>query len=58
MPQLFLALDGRIDFIRKTNPFGVPEKKQPDTKAVEAGKVALDAINARAKMKIGTLKNG
>jgi hypothetical protein len=51
MPQLFLALDGRIDFLKKTNPFGsAPEKKKPaDAEVVKVHQVQLDALNIKAK---------
>lgn len=60
MPQLFLALDGRIDFLKKTNPFGsAPEKKKlVDPAVIHKHTVALDSINARAKARIGKVKNG
>ncbi len=49
MPQLFLALDGRIDFLKKTNPFAAPEKKPANVVELKKHQVTLDEINARAR---------
>lgn len=58
MPQLFLALDGRIDFLKKTNPFAAPEKKKPaDPELIKKHQSMLDSLNAKAKAKIGNMKN-
>lgn len=58
LPQLFLALEGRVDFLRKTNPFGGgPEKKKPvDPEVLKKHQIAFDAITAKAKSRIGKMK--
>lgn len=46
VPQILLALDYRVDWARKTNPFGgsEPEPKQPRTPATPAQiKAAFEA---------------
>lgn len=58
MPQLFLALEGRIDFLKKTNPFGAPDKKPVDPAVIAKHQSALDAFNAKAKEKLRTMKHG
>lgn len=41
MPQLFLALEGKVDFVKKTNPFGSGEsKKKAGDKPVDLKKIA------------------
>ena len=53
MPQLFLALDGRIDFLKKTNPFGAaPEKKAADPEKLKQGQALLDELTVKAKERL------
>jgi len=60
MPQLFLALEGKIDFLKKTNPFGGGggggEKKEADPAVIAKHQAALDVLNSKAKIKLGTIK--
>jgi len=59
MPQLFLALEGKVDFLKKTNPFGAPEPKKPvDPVVLAQSNAALDQIKAKAKAKLGKFKHG
>lgn len=60
MPQLFLALDGRIDFVKKTNPFGsAPEqKKAADPAALAEATKAMEAIKTKAATQLGKFTHG
>lgn len=56
MPQLFLALEGRIEFIKKTNPFAAPEKKPVDPKKLHESRALLDELNIKAREKLKRIK--
>lgn len=57
MPELFLALEGRVDFLKRTNPFGSAEQKKPvDPEVLKKHQIAFDAITAKAKSRIGKMK--
>jgi hypothetical protein len=46
MPQLFLALEGKVDFVKKTNPFGSGgKKKKTDGKPVDEQKLAAQSLS-------------
>lgn len=50
IPQITLALKGRVDWARKTNPFGGGEAEQPPESDVDVAaklRAALGARNAR-----------
>ena len=54
MPQLFLALEGRVDFVKKTNPFGSGEsnkkagKKPADIEKIAAQRLRFNFMKAEA----------
>lgn len=59
MPELFLALEGRVDFLKKTNPFGgTPEKRPVSAEELHRGQALLDNLTqkARAKARKGKVK--
>lgn len=58
MPQLFLALEGKVDFVKKTNPFGAPEKKPVDPVVLAESNAKLEKIKAKARAKVGKFKHG
>ena len=52
IPQLVLAIDGRYQYARNTNPFGSGKSsvKPADNETIKKRRAALDAINAQAKI--------
>jgi len=58
MPQLFLALEGKVDFLKKTNPFGAPEKKAADPAVLAKANMSLEAVTKKAATKVGMFKHG
>ncbi len=58
MPQIMLALEGKVDFIKKTNPFGGGDSKKSGKKLTNAQQAKLNAqrtelalLKAEAKAK-------
>ena len=60
IPQLVLAMEGKLDFTAKTNPFGGPAKKKaeapkperkPPTMTTAQQLAAFDAMRTEARMK-------
>jgi len=58
MPQLFLALEGKVDFLKKTNPFGVPEKKAADPAVLAEANKAMEVIKTKAATQLGKFTHG
>jgi hypothetical protein len=55
MPQLFLALKGKIDYVEKTNPFGASEKKEEVPESAEA-RAKLNAYHLKKAELINKMK--
>ena len=55
LPVIFLALEGKVDFLKKTNPFGGGEKKKQPTAAQKASlekqRIDFAFMKAEAKQK-------
>jgi hypothetical protein len=57
MPQLFLAIEGKVDFVKKTNPFGAgPAKKKAQSAPVDEAKLSAQRL-AFNLMKAGAVKD-
>lgn len=52
MPQLFLALKGKVDFLKKTNPFGAgdpPKKEMSQAAKDKQSRLSLVQLEMRKK---------
>ena len=58
MPQLFLALKGKVDFVKKTNPFGSGEEKPEPTTQEGKDKLTAWSIKKAEFLKNKRVKNG
>ena len=46
LPQLFLAIEGKVDFVRKTNPFGAgAAKKKAETSPADLKKISVQRLS-------------
>ncbi|MCG6541750.1 hypothetical protein MCB86_16880 [Pseudomonas sp. KSR10] len=48
IPELFMAMDGRIEWAKMTNPFGRPQEEKPKPTTV-AEKIRAALLGRRAK---------
>jgi len=58
VPEIFLALEGKYDFVMKTNPFGAPkdplkEKVRQEKLSTQRAAFAMAKAEARQKVKDG-----
>jgi hypothetical protein len=58
IPQILLALDGKIDFLKKTNPWGSEEKTQEPKKVPHQEFAAKMHMFLTQKMAIQEKKGG
>jgi hypothetical protein len=58
IPQILLALDGKIDFLKKTNPWGSEEKKKEPAKVPHSEFAAKMHMFLTQKMAAQERKNG
>ena len=58
IPQILLALDGKIDFLKKTNPWGSEEKKKEVPKEQAPDFAAKMHMFLTQKMAIQEKKGG
>jgi hypothetical protein len=51
VPQIEMALDGRVEWVRKTNPFGAPEKpvEEPKVSVGERLRKAFSTLGTKAE---------
>ena len=57
LPQLFLAVEGKVDYVKKTNPFGggakkKAEKSPADIEKINEQRLRFSFLKAEAAQKI------